>query len=181
MSGKVKLLLVLLAISLAGNVFFFGKTLGSKYHKFRNKPSMDFNLRGVGAHLTKEQKKQARDILHSRRSELISTFKNMKETEEQIKALIAAETVDTEALAELLENRATAMKTAHDPLKQLMLEFIPTLDFETRKKIAEVMFKHGDGKRFKKRRRFHQSGEGHERRRRDGDSGELPTVSCKEQ
>lgn len=167
MLGKTKLLLVLLGLSLALNVFFVGSFIGKKagpeMRKFHGRPSVSFNMRRIGQYLTEEQKREMKDLLHSKRPVLNAGFREMKKTEAKIKALVAAETVDREALAALLDERLEKMTVVHEPLKMMMLEFIPSLDWETRKKVAEEMFK------FEHRKKFERHGDRvppHERRHR---------------
>ncbi len=156
MLGKTKFLLILLGLSLALNVFFVGHYIGGKTGmkkvRFDGKPSFAFNMRRIGSYLTDEQKVAVRELLHSKRPILNSGFRDMKKTEAQIKALVAAETVDKEALEALLDERLKKMAVVHEPLKMMMLEFIPSLDWETRKKISEEMFK------FERRKKYRRHG-----------------------
>ena len=178
MLGKTKFLLILLGLSLALNVFFVGHYIGEKAgpekRKFDGRHSFSFNMRRVGNYLTDEQKHAVRELLHSKRPMLNESFREMKKTEAQIKALVGAETVDTEALAALLDERMQKMAVVHEPLKMMMLEFIPTLDWETRKKIADEMFKFERRKKFRKHGGHPPRDGRHPPRRRDGD-GEQDT------
>jgi len=147
MTAKIKWLVAILVVSLTANIFVAGMMLGKG---FRDGPRMrggdpvvGFNIKRFGKYLSKDERKKIRKILHSQRGELGGRFREVKISERHIKQLIAAKEVDREALLAALKSHAALMQKMHEPMQRVMMEVIAELDFETRSKMAENMFKHG--------------------------------------
>ena len=156
MTAKIKWLVAILVVSLSANIFVAGIMLGKGFRdgpRVRGgDPVVDFNIKRFGKYLGKDERKKIRKILHDQRGELGGRFHEVKISKRRIKQLIAAKEVDREALLEALESHAALMQKMHEPMQRVMMEVIAELDFETRLKVAEDMFKrggrrgmHGDG------------------------------------
>lgn len=157
MTGKIKWLVAILALSLAANVFVAGMMLGKEARRgpppHGGKPGIDFNIKRFGKYLNEEERAKVRKILRSERRELGGRYRAVKTSERRIKDLIAAEQVDRSALLEALEAHAALMRELHGPMQRVMMEVIAELDHNTRSQLADEMFKRRprfDGERLRK-------------------------------
>ena len=147
---KAKTVKIILGLSLALNIFFAGLVLGRLYsgdHRVGQavSPAADMNLRHMFRYLSPEEKAAARKIFNwdsfkSQRQALRHSHKQRWKIEKKIRLLVAAESVDIKALAAALESHEKLSRKMVEPVKHFMLEFIPTLPQETRRRIARAMF-----------------------------------------
>ena len=160
MTRNMKLILGILGVSLALNVFAMGLYIGKGFrhpspHKMMMRPSLDFNLKKIERHLDPENRKKVKMLLKEQRHELMKRYRDLGALEKKIKATISAETVDKEALVAALAELAEQKQKLHSPRREVILQVIAELDLETRKVLAESMFrKRGWKKKHMRSREF---------------------------
>ena len=146
MAGNNKLIVGLLALSVAANLLAAGIWVGrelspDRRERFAGPPRVDFSLRELGQYLTDEQRKQVRALLKDHRKVLAVNFMAMRDIEREIRALMVAETVDRDALIAALDKHQAAMDNLHLPVREILLDVVAQLDYETRKKLAENLYR----------------------------------------
>jgi len=144
MGKKVKWLVGVLVVSLLVNVFVFGSMLGNELHKKERRhqsPPIDFNLKKFGKFLSKEDHKKVRSLVKAQRKDLGVSYRSLRKTEKTIVELISAEVVDREALEKALKDRGEQVQKLHTPLQNVFLEMVTELDYDTRKKLADDLFR----------------------------------------
>ncbi len=145
MEKKAKIIIGLLAVSLAINVFFFGlyigKHFGEKHPRYDKKQSVFFSMGRISKYLSKDEKARAKEILHKKKAEMWASFKDVRSIEDEIREILSAEVVDRNKLKIAIDARAEKIRNVADPMTHLILEFVPNLDVETRRKMAKGMFK----------------------------------------
>lgn len=180
MTGKIKWLLGILGLSLLLNVFALGLFVGKGARTFvpdrgRMSPPAEFNFKRLERNLPLEQREKVRKLLREKGQDLRSGYHALREAELRIKEIVLSETVDRAALKAALEAHSEQARRLHDPMRWIMLETIAGLDFETRQKIVEDMFR---GPRQQRPRRGmppphrRPQGDGFGPPPRDGDRGE---------
>lgn len=144
MTARIKWIILLLVLSLAANVFFGGMMLGKGFRHGPppgREPGIEFTIKRFGKYLGEEERQKVREILGAQRGKLGERYRTIKKSEKNIKALIAAPSVDRNALLRALEAHAALIQKMHTPIQRVMMEVIAELDQETRAKVAEDMFK----------------------------------------
>lgn len=157
MNGKFKWIVSLLAVSLLANIFAVGMFLGKEFKGERTRkgkpPSVEFNLRRLGEHLSEEDQLAVRGIIRAERGDLRQLFRQMKDSEDTIRSLLTDEIVDKDALKLAIEGHAGLMQGMRRPFERILIEIVAELDQEKRKAVAEELFmfergKRGPGRRF---------------------------------
>ena len=146
MTRNMKLILAILGVSLMLNVFALGLYIGKGFrhpspHKMMMRPSLDFNLKKIERHLDPESRKKVKVLLKKQHHELRKRYRDLGALEKEIKATISAETVDKEALVAALAELSEQKQKLHSPRREVILQVIAELDLETRKVLAESMFR----------------------------------------
>lgn len=156
MTGKMKWLFSILGVSLILNVFalglFVGKGARIAVPTDRERmalPPADFNFKRLENNLPIDQREKVRRLIREKSRDLRKGYGALRETEQQIKKIVLAETVDQEALREALVKHSELSRGLHDPMRWIMLETIAGLDFETRKKLVNDMFRGPRTKRLR--------------------------------
>jgi len=145
MTGKMKWILVLLAASLAVNLFIGGVILGRQFRaedgpRGAPRERVEFNLRRLAAYLPESEQDALREILQDHRRSLRTHFRDMRQSEQRIKDLLGAESVDLPALEAALESHQAKAEELKAPLRDIILNVVAKLDQETRKALAEDLF-----------------------------------------
>lgn len=146
MSKSMKWLIAALALSLAFNVFIVGVSIGKRAaDRGMHRPDAgwpgSFNTHALGRYLTPEQQDEARALLKENRKELRERTGALRRNERKIKALIVAEEVDKQELAALIDEHEALMAGTHIAMRRLILEFVAGLDVETRRAVADDLFR----------------------------------------
>ncbi|MCJ9429903.1 periplasmic heavy metal sensor [Kordiimonas marina] len=146
MNGKLKLIVVLLVVSVAANLLTAGVWIGRElsWHPRHQEPRphrVDFSLRELGRYLPEDKRAEVRALLMDHRKTLMSHFQAMRANENRIRALIAADVVDRDALIKALDEHEALMRDLHSPVRDILLNVIAKLDHDTRVKLAENMFR----------------------------------------
>lgn len=176
MSKSTKWVIAGLALSLSFNIlvvgFFLGKSVVAPRMNegFSAGPggpggpppgdvsSGGVNVRTLGQYLSADEKRVARQLLTENRDFLRQKGRLLRQNEHQIRELLKAEIVDTETLALKIEEHQALMRDTNLTMRKVLLEFVATLDLETRRAVAEDLFRRprlsGDGtpRRFRNRR-----------------------------
>lgn len=147
MTGKMKWILVLLAASLAVNLFIGGVILGRQFRgddgpKGGPRERVEFNLRRLAAYLPESEQDALREILKEHRRNLRAHFRDMRQSEQRVKNLLGAETVDLPALEAALEAHQTRAEELKAPLRDIILNVVAKLDHDTRQALVEDLFAH---------------------------------------
>ncbi len=156
MSKSLKWVVAALALSLAVNVFIIGVVIGKQVsgpaasqNEVAGKPprpSMGgMNMRALGRYLSDEEKEAARRILSEHRDAFRANGRMIAVVEQEIRALISAETVDVDALYAKLAELESFKQNMHVTAQSAILGFVATLDVETRRAIAQDLFRRGPG------------------------------------
>ncbi|SDD31524.1 periplasmic heavy metal sensor [Kordiimonas lacus] len=145
MTGKMKWILVLLAASLAVNLFIGGVMLGRQIRGEEGpmgspRERVEFNLRRLASYLPESEQDQLRMIMRDHRQKLRGHFREMRVSEQRIKDLLLAETVDLSALEAALDSHQTKAEELKAPLRDIILNVVAKLDQETRKALADDLF-----------------------------------------
>lgn len=143
----MKWMVVGLALSLAINVFFIGFAIGkrvlgpSQEQSSVPPPDAGLNVRSLNQYLSQEEKTAARNLLSENRRNLREKANKIRQNESRIRSLLIADTVDPDTLSTLLDSHETLMSETRSTTRRLVLEFVATLDVETRRAVAEDLFK----------------------------------------
>ncbi len=145
MTGKLKWILVLLAASLAVNLFIGGVILGRQFRgddgpKGGPRERVEFNLRRLASYLPESEQDALRGILQEHRRNLRGHFRDMRQSEQRIKDLLGAEAVDLPALEAALEAHQAKAEELKAPLRDIILNVVAKLDQETRQALVEDLF-----------------------------------------
>ncbi len=147
MSKSMKWIVAGLTLSLAANVFFVGfaigkRVLGPSRQQLSGPPSdAGLNVRSLNQYLSQEEKTAARELLAENRRTLREKTSQIRRNERQIRDLLVADTVDSVQLSGLLDSHEKLMSETRLTTRRLVLEFVATLDVETRRAVAEDLFK----------------------------------------
>ena len=147
MSKSMKWIVAGLALSLAANVFFIGFGLGKRVLGPNREqvsgppPDAGLNVRSLNKYLSEEEKTAARDLLTENRQKLREKSKQIHQNERLIRGLLTADTVDPNKLSALLDSHEKLMSETRSTTRRLVLEFVAKLDVETRRAVAEDLFK----------------------------------------
>jgi len=147
MSKSMKWIVGALALSLATNVFFIGFAIGKRVlgpggqQMSGPPPDAGLNVRSLNQYLSQEEKTAARELLAENRRTLREKAKQIRRNEREIRRLLVAETIDSDQLSKLLDSHAKLMSETRLTTRRLVLEFVATLDVETRRAVAEDLFK----------------------------------------
>lgn len=155
MTPKMKWMFVILALSVAGNLFAAGIWLGKEFGPGPGKriragspaEHIEFNMRKLAEVLPDDKRKELRQIFRDNHETMREHFATMRESEEQMRTLLLAETVDIPVLEKALESHHDMMVEFRDPMKRVMIEIFATLDLETRKTLVENMWQGRKGSR----------------------------------
>lgn len=146
---KTKGFYIVLLLSLAINVFLVGVTIGKGFGG-DGKPSgppRDFNMRALEQYLDEEQRSQLIEGLRGQRSSIRSIVRKLRRNEEAIRQALSAETVDKYMLTTLLREHEDLIQSTRSPLGTVISNVVANFDWETRKVIAEDLFrKNGRGR-----------------------------------
>lgn len=145
MTGKMKWILLLLAASVAINIFALGVVLGKQFrpdrdHRGGPREHVEFNLRRLASYLPEDKKGELRDILREHRKGLRGRFAEMQQHETRIRELLMTETVDLAALAQALNDHEAMMGKLKGPVRAVILDVVSQLDQETRQRLAADLF-----------------------------------------
>lgn len=152
MSKSMKWILAALALSLAINVFVVGfaigkKVVGSHSRLSGGPPTGGLNMRTLGRYLSEEEQRAARRLLGENRDYLREKGSLLRKNERQIRKVLMAETVDMQELNTLIEDHEVLMRDTHLTMRKVILEFVASLDVETRRAVAQDLFRRrGPGK-----------------------------------
>lgn len=148
MSKTMKWIIAALALSIAFNVFVIGVSIGRKAADRNTQVTAGpppggpgFNARALGRYLDRSDRRAVRALLEDRRDEFRASRQARRTNERAIRELLVADEIDPAELSALLdENARLIIESDHAP-RRMMVEFIATLDAETRRAIAQDMFK----------------------------------------
>jgi len=143
MAGKVKWLVLGLAVSLAFNVFIAGLIIGRGVKPpppRQSQPIIGFNIRKLNKYLSPAERRHYGNIVAEQRELLRQKFWEMKKIERQIEQLIIAEEVDAEALFAALEAREQFSQELQQPMRRIVAEAILGMDRESRVEFAKDVF-----------------------------------------
>lgn len=142
---KNKGLYAVLLLSLAINVFLAGVTLGKGFGG-DNRPSgppRDFNMRALERYLDDDQRSQLLEGLHGQRSSIRATVRKLRLNEDAIRKVLSEEAVDKYTLTTLLKEHEDLIQSTRSPLSTVISNVVANFDWETRKAIAEDLFRKG--------------------------------------
>ncbi len=165
MSKSTKWIVAALALSLAVNVFSIGfaigkRVVGPRVNQMEGGPrpgdisSGGLNVRALGQYLSEEEKRAAGRLLADNRDFLRQNGRKLRQNEKQIRELLMAEEVDMETLSARIAEHEVLMRDTHLTMRRVILEFVATLDADTRRAVAADLF-----------RRSHRGPDGPPRRR----------------
>jgi len=166
MSRTMKWIVAGLALSLAANVFFVGFAIGKRVigpEPIHGGPPGVYgglNMRTLGRYLSPAEKEAARELLKNSRRNLRENAGLIRRSERQLRSLLLAEKVDPQEVARALDAHEKLVSETHLANRRLVLEFVATLDVETRRAVANDLFK-------PRRRPLHNGGD-RRPNRRDG-------------
>jgi len=175
MSKLMKWMVAGLALSLAANVFFIGFAIGKRVlgpgreQLSGPPPDAGLNVRSLNQYLSQEEKTAARELLAENRRTLREKAIQIRENERQIRRFLVAGTIDPDELSKLLDRHEKLISETRLTTRRLVLEFVATLDVETRRAVAEDLFKPprrrppNDGSRPPRGSRGRDGGPGFER------------------
>ncbi|WP_262692366.1 periplasmic heavy metal sensor [Kordiimonas aestuarii] len=147
MAFKVNWVHGVLAASLAANLFAGGYLLGKEirpdrqHREHRMGGKELFNMRHLAAYLPEDKREDLKALMIGHRKDLRESFRGIRESEEQVRSILLAETVDKAALRAALGELESKTRMLHGPLKSILLDIVADLDLETRQKLAEDMYK----------------------------------------
>jgi uncharacterized membrane protein len=144
MTVKTKWLYLILIISVALNIFAFGVWIGRGAKGFKEHPHsgrIEFNLRAISRDLPSEVRSKIRQLMRDKRPQLSESFQARRDTEQQIRLILSAETVDKEALRAQLDAYSSHSIRLQAPVRDILLGPIADLDQATREKVAKNIFK----------------------------------------
>jgi len=149
---------VALALSVAANILIIGFLIGrgSEPHMRRKGPEMAFSARHLAAALPATARQKLRAMMQERRGELRDTMRKRRQLRDEAAALITAETIDQQALAKLFRNYAALGNQLATIPSDLLLEILPELSTEQRKKLAQNLFE----RRKFMRKHLHKNAQG---------------------
>lgn len=160
MSKSTKWIVAALALSLAINVFVIGfaigkRVVGPRVNQTEGGPrpgdisSGGLNVRALGQYLSEQEKRAARRLLAENRDFLRENGRKLRQNEQQIRELLMAEEVDIETLSARIAEHEVLMRDTHLTMRRVILEFVATLDADTRRAVAADLFRrsprHGPG------------------------------------
>lgn len=170
MSKSMKWIVAGLVLSLAANVFFIGFTVGKRVfgpdtaRVAGPPPDGGLNMRALGQYLSADDKEAAQKLLGDNRRLLREKSVQVRQNQRQIRNVLTAEIIDSSQLSQLLDQHDKLVSETHMHTRRLVLEFVATLDVETRRNLAKDL--------FKQRRRPPPGGGDRRDRRRRGPDGE---------
>lgn len=144
MDKKFKWLLTFLAASLVLNIFLIGLEIGEEVKRqgprHISQPII-FSLKRLSRHMSDEEHEKAHRLVEEKRPILRKNYHMLRDSEKKIRDLVEAPVVDREALSLALHEHGVRLQALHVPLKDVLLEMVEELDFETRKKMSADMFR----------------------------------------
>lgn len=147
MTKTTKWIVAGLVLSLAANVFFIGfaigkRVLGPERSRLAGPPpDAGLNMRALGRYLAADDKEAAQRLLGENRRLLREKGGQMRKNQRETLKVLTEEKVDPTALRRLLDQHDTLVSETHQHTRRLVLEFIATLDVETRRTLAKDLFK----------------------------------------
>ncbi|GHF15757.1 hypothetical protein GCM10017044_07450 [Kordiimonas sediminis] len=156
MSRVSKPLLIFLTLSVLVNIYLVGLHFGKGFRPeetrtIRVSPSHEFSMRSIQRHLSEEEKDAFRKALRAKRKELKSRFEAVGDSYEDIHAVMIAPEFDRAALVEALKGREAALRTIHDPAREIILDLFEKIDQPTRAAIAaDLLSRDRESRRDKK-------------------------------
>ncbi|UTW55506.1 periplasmic heavy metal sensor [Kordiimonas sp. SCSIO 12610] len=157
MELKSKWIYAVLVVSVAFNIFVLGVWIGKGKKDYKHPPPsgrLEFNLREIARYLPPDARGEVREFMREKRPILRDTLLARREAEQEIRNLLAAETVDKEALRAALDAHASHSLRLQAPVREVLLGTVVELDHETRKKIADNIFRRrGEGRPRERLRR----------------------------
>ncbi|WP_417449080.1 periplasmic heavy metal sensor [Kordiimonas sp.] len=147
MAFKVNWIHGALAVSLAANIFAGGYLVGKEMrpdgqkreHRMNSREL--FNMRHLMSYLPEDRREELKAMMRNHRKDLRAGFRGIRESEEKVRALLLADTVDKAALRGALDELEGKTRQLHGPLRAVLLDIVADLDLETRKQLAEDMYK----------------------------------------
>ncbi len=112
------------------------------------------NVRTLGQYLSTDEKRVARELLMENRAFLRQKGRLLRQNEHEIRELLKAEVVDTATLALKIEEHHSLVQDTNQTMRKVLLEFVATLDLETRRAVAEDLFRRARGPGEDAPRRF---------------------------
>lgn len=158
---------LLLAVSLALNFLIAGMMLSRHLggsDKGRGMHPPDPSLRAVVSELPDEARKNIRNAMRENRANFRQTFKEMRQTREEVGNLLRAETVDKAALDASFEKLRELGADLQEPLHGVLTETLMGLPLAERQKIAD---RAGDWRNYRKSDRYKRGKD----KRRETDGG----------
>lgn len=155
MTGKVKWIVLALALSLAINVFIAGLVIGRGARPMppgQNQPNVGFNMKKLNKYLSPAERRKFRKAMVQQRDMLRGKYFEMKEAERRIKELITAPDIDPEELTQALQDHADFAQDLQSPVRKIVAEIILDLDHESRIQLAKDIFGSREGNRPRPRR-----------------------------
>lgn len=152
MSKSTKWIVAALALSLAVNLFVIGfaigkRVVGPRVNQMEGGPrpgdisSGGLNVRALGRYLSEEEKRAAGRLLAENRDFLRQNGRKLRQNEKQIRELLMAEEVDIETLSVRIAEHEVLMRDTHLTMRRVILEFVATLDADTRRAVASDLFR----------------------------------------
>lgn len=148
MSKAMKWIIAALALSIAVNIFVVGFAIGKRVigppsgREAGAPPGGGLNMRSLGRYLSHEERRAARELLAENRNIMRAKGKEIRQNERAIRQILMAETVDVEGLAAHIDRQQMLIRDTQLTMQRALLEFVATLDVETRRKVAKDLFRH---------------------------------------
>lgn len=158
MNKQTKWIIVALALSIAGNIFMVGLSLGKNLIgvKQNGRPphAEGLNARALGQYLSDDERAAMRNLLQGERRAIGRSMRRLRQNEEDIRAVFRAEKIDRQKLESLIAEHETLVMGSRAQLQRKLFDFMATLAPETRRALADDLFKppHRRGRREDGRR-----------------------------
>ncbi|WP_262693477.1 periplasmic heavy metal sensor [Kordiimonas aquimaris] len=145
MSKQTKWVAIALALSIAVNIFMVGLSLGKNLigGKQNGRPphAEGLNARALGRYLSDDERTAMRDLLDGERREIGRSMRRLRQNEEEIRAVFRAEEINQKKLQDLIAEHETLVTESRAKLQRKLFDFMATLDPETRRALADDLFK----------------------------------------
>jgi len=145
MSKQIKWTVAALALSVAVNIFMVGLALGKNIvggkPNARSPHTEGLNARSLGRYLSDEERADMRNLLDSERRQISRNMRRLRQSEEDIRAVFRAETMDTEKLRSLIDEHEMLVTDSRAKVQRKLFNFMATLAPETRRALADDLFK----------------------------------------
>ncbi len=132
---KSRWLLLLLGISLVGNLFWVGTLIGQNHS--REAPPVRFTLRQLERNLPNEIRQELRATMELRRNELTRLNQRRQKANQRVARLMEETEVNHSAFQAAITEREQANHAFNLATTEVLSEIIPKLDVETRRRLME--------------------------------------------